>query len=121
VEVNGVTIAGIDDAIANRQRYDFLTGGNHSKSLVALFHEPDFVDEVPKHISLQLSGHSHGGQICLPGGFSVHSPFGARKYVAGFYPNARVPLYVTRGIGTTGPDLRTFCRPEVSILTLESA
>ena len=89
-----------------------------SKSLLALFHEPDFVSEVPKHVSLQVSGHSHGGQICLPGGYAVHTPFGAKKYKSGYYPDARVPLYVTRGVGTTGPDYRLFCRPEVTILTL---
>jgi predicted MPP superfamily phosphohydrolase len=120
-EVAGVTIAGIEDAIARRQRYDFLDRGRHSKSLLALFHEPDYVEEVPKHISLQVSGHSHGGQICLPGGFSVHTPYGAKRYISGYYPDARVPLYVTRGVGTTGPDMRLFCRPEVTILTLKSA
>jgi predicted MPP superfamily phosphohydrolase len=118
-EVDGVTIAGIDDGIAMRQRFDFLNAGRESRSLIAMFHEPDFVDEVPKHISLQLSGHSHGGQVCFPGGIPFHTPFGARKYISGFYAQAKVPLYVTRGVGTTGPDVRTFCRPEVTILTLQ--
>lgn len=118
VEVNGVTIAGIDDAIANRHNPEFIEKGKHSKSLLTLFHEPDFVDEVPEHISLQVSGHSHGGQICLPGGVPLHTPAGARKYSTGYYPDARVPLFVTRGVGTTGINWRLFCLPEVSVLTL---
>lgn len=120
-EVDGVTLAGIDDAIEGRQRADFFPEGRVSKSLVTLFHEPDFVSEMPDHVCLQLSGHSHGGQVCLPFGISMYTPFGARKYIAGFYPKERVPIYVTRGVGTTGPEFRVFCAPEVSILTLRGA
>lgn len=121
LDVDGVTVAGLDDAIQRQQRYDFFPEGRVSRSLIALFHEPDFVKDMPKHVSLQISGHSHGGQVCLPFGKHLYTPFGARKYVAGFYPDARVPLYVSRGVGTTGPDYRLFCAPEVSILTLRSA
>ncbi len=120
-EVSGVTIAGIDDALANRHDVGFLKPNRHSKSLLALLHEPDFVKDVPDHLSLQISGHSHGGQICLPTGTALHTPYGAKKYIAGFYEDAKVPLYVTRGVGTTGSDWRLFCLPEVSILTLTAA
>ena len=121
IEVQGVTVGGVDDAIARRHRPGFLADASLSKSLIALFHEPDFVDSMPKQVSLQLSGHSHGGQICLPGGRPLHTPRGAWNYYAGFYSDAKVPLFVTRGVGTVGPRLRIFCRPEVSILTLRSA
>ncbi len=120
-DMNGVTIFGVDDAIAGLHRPDAIRAGAHSKSMLALLHEPDFVDDMPTFVSLQISGHSHGGQICLPGGLSMHTPFGARKYIAGFYPDAPVPLYVSRGVGTVGPRLRLFCRPEVSVLTVRSA
>jgi predicted MPP superfamily phosphohydrolase len=121
IEVNGVTVAGVDDAIAHRHRPAFLSDASFSKSLLTLFHEPDYVDTIPSNVSLQLSGHSHGGQICLPNGRPLHTPKGAWKYFAGYYPDAKVPLYVTRGIGTVGPRMRLFCRPEVSILTLNGA
>jgi len=117
-EVDGVTIAGIDDALFDKQNPDILVPGKHSRSLLAMLHEPDFVREMPSHVSLQLSGHSHGGQICLPFGVPVHTPFGARKYIEGFYPNAKVPLFVTRGVGTTGPPYRLFCRPQIAVLTI---
>ncbi len=121
IEVRGVTVAGVDDAIAHRHKPQFLADASFSKSLLTLFHEPDFIDTLPTNVSLQLSGHSHGGQICLPNGRPLHTPRGAWKYYAGYYPEAKVPLYVTRGIGTVGPRMRLFCRPEVSILTLRSA
>lgn len=121
VDVQGVTVAGVDDALLGRPRTDFLGSGTDSESLLALLHEPDYVTIMPPHVSLQLSGHSHGGQICFPGGRPLHTPVGARFYYAGFYPEAKVPLYVTRGVGTIGPRLRMFCPPEVSILTLRAA
>jgi predicted MPP superfamily phosphohydrolase len=85
-----------------------------------MLHEPDYVDDVtPAECSLQVSGHSHGGQMCLPFGRPLSLPRGARKYFGGFYPDAKVPLYVSRGVGTIGVDLRFFCPPEVTVLTLK--
>lgn len=118
-EFDGVTIAGVDDVLMGHGDWSFIEEGEYSKSLIALVHEPDFVTDLPKKASLQLSGHSHGGQMCLPLGIPVHLPRGGKDYPQGFYPNAPVPLYVTRGVGTTGLDFRTFCPPEVSILTLK--
>lgn len=123
IDLDGVAIAGVDDAMAQRHigGMEMLETESFPKSTLALLHEPDFADEMPGSVSLMLSGHSHGGQICLPGGIPIETRIGARNYSAGFYSEAKVPLYVTRGVGTSGPDLRLFCRPEVSILTLREA
>jgi predicted MPP superfamily phosphohydrolase len=120
VDVDGVTVAGVDDAIANMYDPRFMNNLDN-KSLLVLLHEPDFVKYIPTHASLQISGHSHGGQMCLPFGIPLHTPYGSWQYKKGFYPDAPIPLYVTRGIGTVGAPLRTFCRPEVSLLTLRNA
>lgn len=120
VEVQGVTIAGVDDGIAGRDEHQFLSK-RMDKNVLTLFHEPDFVDRIDKRSSVMLAGHSHGGQVCLPFGVPVHTPRGARKYIKGFFPHAPVPLYVSRGVGTVGPGVRVFCPPEISILTLNSA
>lgn len=88
---------------------------------IALWHEPDAVDFLPDGAALMLSGHSHGGQFVLPGGWAPkHSTMG-RKYVRGFYPKARTPIFVTSGVGTTFLPSRFNCPPEVAILTLKSA
>lgn len=121
VEVDGVTIYGIDDGIQKADKHDRLERRQDSGSVLAVFHEPDFVDRVDSRISLMLAGHSHGGQVCLPFGKPMNLPRGARRYWDGFYPNAKVPLYVSRGVGMTGPQVRAFCRPDVSILTLRGA
>ncbi|MBI5707159.1 MAG: metallophosphoesterase [Armatimonadetes bacterium] len=114
------TIWGIDDGIAGRDRHMLDHRHRDDPSILALFHEPDFVSRVHSNVGIMLAGHSHGGQMCLPFGVPLHTPRGARTYIAGFYADAPVPLYVSRGIGTVGPKLRLFCPPEVSILTLNS-
>lgn len=118
IEVEGVRIAGIDDALMKKHRPDLVKG---DRNLIALLHEPDYVKDLDAGPSLLLAGHSHGGQICLPGGVSVHTPKGARKYIAGFYGDQPIPVYVSRGIGTTGPAWRLFCPPEATILTLRGS
>jgi uncharacterized protein len=119
-DVRGVTIAGVDDAIAEKHRPGFIERLDN-KSILVLLHEPDFVKDVPVNASVQISGHSHGGQICLPFGIPYQTPRGSWKYQKGFYPDARVPLYVSRGIGNVFVPIRLFCPPEVSLLTLRSA
>ena len=89
--------------------------------IVALWHEPDVVDELPPGAALMISGHSHGGQFRTPWGWAPMTTDNGRKYLDGFFPEAPTPLYVSRGIGTTGPPSRLYCPPEVSLLTLESS
>lgn len=118
VEVDGVMIAGVDDALMDKHRPDLVKG---NRNLIALLHEPDYVKDLANGPSLLVGGHSHGGQVCLPGGIPVHTPKGARKFVSGYYPDEPIPVYVSRGIGTTGPNWRLFCPPEATILTLRGS
>ncbi len=117
---DGIDWIGIDSANAHRDDpFQAIQGAGDGPAIV-LWHEPDVVDELPFTADLMLSGHSHGGQFRFPGGFTpMHSKNG-RKYLSGFFPDTKVPLYVSRGIGTTGPPSRFLCPPEVAILTLES-
>lgn len=87
---------------------------------IALWHEPDSLDAMPPGPSIMLSGHSHGGQFVMPWGWAPLKTKGGRKYVRGFYDMHPTPIYVTRGLGTTGPPSRLFCPPELAILTLRS-
>jgi predicted MPP superfamily phosphohydrolase len=116
----GITWVGIDSAREKRADVDRAFRGvmHDGTPKVVLWHEPDVVDQLPTGCALQLSGHSHGGQFRLPLGITpMHSPLGQR-YPRGFYPSASTPLFVTRGVGTTGPPSRFLCPPEVAILTL---
>lgn len=108
----GIDIWGIDDALEGQPDYNVSPG-----SLV-LLHEPDFTPRVTPTASLVVSGHTHGGQVCLPNGRPIQLPDGGENYVRGRYDVGDVPLYVTRGIGMTGIPLRAYARPEVTILDL---
>ena len=118
-EVQGVTVVGLDDALVERHDPTKVPKSLASKSLIALLHEPDFVVDLPDHVSLTLSGHSHGGEICLPGGIPLYTPEGSKKYQSGFYDRS-VPLFVSHGTATLGP-ARTFCPAEINVLTLRRA
>ena len=76
---------------------------------------------LASHVDLILSGHSHGGQIRLPGlGAMVLPPMG-RKYPEGLYGVGPMQLYVNRGIGTVGLPFRLNCPPEITEITLTRA
>lgn len=117
----GIDWIGIDSANANKANpFDALQGVGDGAAIV-VWHEPDVVDSLPFEADLMLSGHSHGGQFRFPGGFTPMHSRNGQKYLSGFFPDTKVPLYVSRGIGTTGPPSRFLCPPEVSILTLISS
>ena len=83
-----------------------------------LAHEPDLADAV-EDIELQLSGHSHGGQVYLPFLMEKILPKGAQTYFRGEYekPDGGL-LYVNRGIGMSMLPVRLFSRPEITLLTI---
>ncbi|HEY1013450.1 MAG TPA: hypothetical protein VGE07_12145, partial [Herpetosiphonaceae bacterium] len=92
---------------------------------VLLAHEPDIADLAagtpfaPGRFDLQLSGHSHGGQVRLPAlGAPILPPYG-QKYPAGLYQIGRLQLYTCRGVGSPRR-IRFNCRPELAMLTLRA-
>jgi uncharacterized protein len=87
--------------------------------VVLLVHEPDFADYVARFpVDLQLSGHSHGGQVRLPFLPPLYLPKLAKKYVSGFYQVGPLNLYTNVGLGTVAVPVRLNCPPEITLLTL---
>jgi len=89
---------------------------------ILLMHEPDLAPRYApdKRIHLQLSGHSHGGQVRLPFYGPLVLPYMSWKYPMGLYNVDGMWLYTNRGLGTTNIPLRVNCAPEVTELTLVS-
>ena len=93
---------------------------------ILLYHSPDMAPEAAKQaIDLQLSGHTHGGQVRLPlyGAIYTASLTG-KRYESGRQQIGEMTLYVTRGIGMEGaaaPRLRFLCPPEVILWYISSA
>ena len=86
---------------------------------VLLVHNPDFVELLPEgRLDLVLAGHTHGGQVRLPGiGAPIVPSCHGQKYVAGWTPGPP-PVYVSRGVGLIAPAVRLNCRPELAVLRL---
>ncbi len=90
---------------------------------ILLVHEPDFADisAATGRYALQLSGHSHGGQVILPFFGPLITPIHGRKYPVGLYKIDDMLLYTNRGLGMIQPYVRFNCRPEIAVLTLRKA
>lgn len=116
-------LAGLADVLGRKADLDrALCGIPLDEPTVLLVHEPDYADYVPKpRIDLQLSGHSHGGQIVLPLVGPPYLPQLARKYWRGMYKVGPVTLYTNCGLGTIWLPMRLNARPEITLLRLEVA
>ncbi|WP_064745495.1 metallophosphoesterase [Pseudonocardia acaciae] len=119
-------LAGIDDRTAARSGEPghganldaALAGRDQSRPVVLLAHQPVMVDQAARRdVDLQISGHTHGGQI-LPLGYVVLLD---QPVLAGLTRVGRTWLYVTRGVGFWGPPVRVGAPPEITLLTLRAA
>jgi predicted MPP superfamily phosphohydrolase len=115
-------IAGVDDVLEGNARLDeSLRTIPRGEATILLAHEPDFADAARRYpVDLQLSGHSHGGQIRLPLAGATYLPPLARKYPSGLRRLGPLTLYTNRGLGTVVLPIRFDCPPEVTLLTLRS-
>jgi uncharacterized protein len=114
-------LAGIDDALEGQPDLGAAIEKIPTGDLIVLLaHEPDFADEAAlTPVDLQLSGHSHGGQIWIPGIGAPWLPPLARSYPRGLYKIEDMVLYTNIGIGTIRAPIRINCIPEVTHITLQ--
>lgn len=116
-------VAGLDDWI--EERADLAAALKRlpaEGAAILLVHEPDFADlaAASGRFGLQLSGHTHGGQIRLPRiGAPIVPPRG-RKYPCGLYRVGEMWHYTNRGLGTAELRVRWNCAPEITVFTLRS-
>ena len=90
-----------------------------SESKVALVHSPEIVDLVAENnYSLYLTGHTHGGQICLPGGIPIVTHKVPRKFNSGVWQHKHLQGYTNKGSGVCGLSVRYNCLGEVAFITL---
>jgi uncharacterized protein len=113
-------VAGIDDALDGRPDLSqAIMKIPHADATVLLAHEPDFADYAAKFpVDLQLSGHSHGGQVRVPGIGPIVLPPMAQKYHTGLNRVGQLQVYTSRGVGVINPPVRLNCPPEVSLISL---
>jgi predicted MPP superfamily phosphohydrolase len=121
-EGSRIWLCGLDSLWAGKPDLDLALHGIPSGELVVLLvHEPDFADKAAHYpVDLQLSGHSHGGQIWLPGIGAPWLPRYARKYPRGLHRIGPLTQYTNMGLGTIRLPIRLNCPPEVTLFTLRS-
>ncbi|MCK4508318.1 MAG: metallophosphoesterase [Desulfuromonadales bacterium] len=123
LEINGraLSIFGLDYPSSNDHLHQLQKAVDPQRFNLLLSHVPAFAHEqLNEHINLILSGHTHGGQVRLPFLPPFYLPRYSGRFVAGFYQVSqhRIPLYVSRGVGTSVLPLRFFCRPEIGLFEL---
>ncbi len=112
-------LAGVDDLVEGEPRLDeALAGRPEQGPTLLLSHNPDiFPEAVQRRVSLVLSGHTHGGQIRVPG-LPVLVRQSRFRFDEGCFRAGDSQLVVSRGLGATGLPLRIACPPEAVLLTL---
>ena len=117
-------LAGVDDLWSGAPDIErALADWREGVPTILLAHEPDFADQFlgDGRIQLQLSGHTHGGQVRVPGVGPVVLPRYGQKYHNGLYQVGPSQVYVNRGIGIIGPAVRLNCPPEITEFVLRAA
>ncbi len=119
-----IALLGVDDLWARRAGW----GPNLQAAIEAaptgvprilLAHQPVFFEESAAHVQLQLSGHTHGGQVTF--GYNPAEMVLPHGWVRGLYDELGSSLYVNRGFGTAGPPVRLGSAPEVTKIVLVAA
>ena len=117
-EFNGINFIGVDYEDDLRSKLNMLSDRNPENVNVCLVHVPSMKAEELKNydIFLMLAGHTHGGQI-----FPLHIPtLFSNACFWGLYENNGRFVYVSTGVGTANVPMRTFCKSQISLITIEN-
>ncbi|MBN2118679.1 MAG: metallophosphoesterase [Anaerolineales bacterium] len=122
-EGESLHLCGVDDIKEGDVRLEEVVAqlGENSAAIL-LVHEPDFADTSAGtgKFDLQVSGHSHGGQIVIPFYGPPVLPRTGRKYPSGLYKVGDMFQYTNRGVGVDRFPIRFNCPPEITLLELRS-
>ena len=117
-----ISIIGIDDFMLGYGDITKVTWARDDYYNILLCHEPDIIDSILDYnIDLMVSGHTHGGQIHIPGYTEDFLPPYGKNYIKGLFEfdNSRFSkLYVNPGLGTTKIPLRFLSKPEITYITI---
>ena len=117
---SGVSVCGLDDHSSGHPDAEAAFTGAGALRIL-LMHSPSGLLDVGAHdFRLSLSGHTHGGQIALPGGYAPYVPVGAlsRQFVYGRYRHKDSTVIVSRGVGCSTLPVRVLAPAEIVVVTL---
>lgn len=118
-----LVLAGLDDVSMGKPDLNRALAAAPDAPVVLMCHEPDYADDIARlprgqQVDLIFSGHTHGGQVRLPGLPPLELPPNGKIYVEGHFQVGHAQLYVNRGVGTVGLPFRLNCPPEITVATL---
>src|SRR5438309_1574924 len=116
-----LSLIGVDDPFSGYANLGAsLRGMQRTPFAILLTHSPEiFMKADLIKFDLVLAGHTHGGQVRLPGIGALWLPAGSEPFESGWFDGQYARMYVTRGIGTGTLPVRLFCRPELALITLK--
>jgi hypothetical protein len=122
---SGLCVAGLGDFWEDKMRPDNALGGvPETMPRLVLSHNPDVAEDrdflaAGHRVDLMVSGHTHGGQVRVPGlGTPVVPSLYGQKYAAGWVEGPEFPVYISNGIGTSGVPVRIGAHPEITVFEL---
>jgi len=116
-----IVVAGLDDPVTGHDNLKAAMGGvARSAVCLLLSHTPEIVRDLGNwDIDLVFAGHTHGGQVRLPGLGALVVPHGTRPYVEGWFDvRGDARLHVSQGLGWSMIPVRFFCRPRIDVISL---
>lgn len=122
VDLGPLQLAGTDDALAGQPDLGAAFGGLRAgHPTVVLTHSPILFEEIARPgVDLVLAGHTHGGQVRLPGLGPVFLPRGSGDYPWGWYNKGQSWLFVGRGLGWSVAPWRWRAPPEIALIFMEA-
>jgi uncharacterized protein len=124
----GLALCGVDDLWWGQPNYQQALGAlPPTLPRLLLSHNPDVAEERKLtrsrlRVDFMICGHTHGGQICLPGlGTPITSSLYGQKYAQGIVQGPVCPVFISRGIGVSMLPLRFGVAPEIAVLELRTA
>ena len=120
-KLDTLTLVGVDDPFTGADNLgDALRGTQRTPFAILLTHSPQmFMKADLTKFDLVLTGHTHGGQVRLPGIGPLWLPAGSEGYGSGWFYGINAQMYVSRGVGTSILPIRFLCRPELALITLK--
>lgn len=120
----GIVLAGVDDPHFYKchDLQKTLSEVSPDQFVILLSHSPEIAPEASScGVDFFLCGHTHGGQICLPGGIPLLANTSCnRSYLSGSWNCGSMQGYTSRGTGFSLAAARFFCPPEITLHTLHS-
>lgn len=118
-----VVLGGLDDPAVGEPDAE-ATFGDEAGIRIALMHSPQAIGLLrDRSIAVAFAGHTHGGQLCLPGGRALIVPRGCWKWKRGRFEIDGIPggMIVSRGVGCTNLPIRSFCPSEVHLCVVRTS